>query len=69
MIARIWRGRTRAEDRDDFTSLLRAQVRAARSLTGCNLTPERHDTTIDPRRAQLYARLRRRFPPRIVALR
>jgi hypothetical protein len=69
MIAQIWRGRTPAEDRYDFTSLLRAQVWAARFLAGCGHAPKRYDVSIDPRHARLYASLRRRFPPRIVALR
>lgn len=123
MIAHIWRGRTRAEDRHDFTSLLRAQMQAglassnacrgayvlqrqiesgqveslvltlydqrslgsagrgesfalplisdreARFLVGSDPVPERYEVIIDPRRALLYADLRRRFPSRIVALR
>jgi hypothetical protein len=28
MIAQIWRGRTRADDRNDFTSLLQARIQA-----------------------------------------
>ena len=61
MIARIWRGRTRA---DDLTS-----DREARFLPGCDPAPARHQVIIDPRRARLYADLRRRFPLRIAALR
>jgi len=69
MIAQIWRGRARAEDRHDFTRLLRAQIQAARFLRRCDPAPQRCEVIIDPRRALLYAELRRRFPPRIVALR
>jgi hypothetical protein len=69
MIAQIWRGRPRAEDRPDFTSLLRAQIQAARFLRSCDRAPQRGEVIIDPRRALLYANLRRRFPSRIVALR
>jgi hypothetical protein len=114
MIAHIWRGRTRAGDLTDFTSLLEARVQAqlaasnacrgayvlqrpiensqveslvltlydprapapavvsdteARFLLGSDPVSARYDVVIDPRRAQLYAELRRRFPLRFAALR
>lgn len=38
-------------------------------LLGSDPAPARYDVVIDPRRAQLYAELRRRFPLRFAALR
>ena len=60
MIARIWHGRTRAEDRHDIEKEARAPVSG-------ELTPARNGAVADPRRSRLYARLRRRFPLRIAA--
>lgn len=40
-----------------------------RLLVGCDPTPARYDVITDPRRARLYAELRRRFPLRIAAVR
>ena len=43
--------------------------REARLLLGCDSAPARYEVIIDPRRARLYADLRRRFPLRLAALR
>ncbi|HEV2269872.1 MAG TPA: hypothetical protein VGR92_10455 [Steroidobacteraceae bacterium] len=60
MIARIWRGRIRAADRND-------SEQQVRPLVSGDLTPARNDAVADPRRSRLYASLRRRFPLRIAA--
>ncbi|HEY1890159.1 MAG TPA: hypothetical protein VGG63_07125 [Steroidobacteraceae bacterium] len=41
----------------------------ARFLLSCDPAPAGYEVVIDPRRARLYADLRRRFPLRIAALR
>lgn len=43
--------------------------REARFLLGSDPVSPRYEVIIDPRRAQLYAELRRRFPLRFAALR
>lgn len=60
MIAQIWRGRTRAEDRQDSEKKARPHVSA-------DPAPAANEVVADPRRSRLYARLRRRFPLRIAA--
>lgn len=61
MIARIWRGWTRADDCLEV-------MKEARPLVGGAATPARNDdVAADSRRSRLYARLRRRFPLRIAA--
>lgn len=60
MIALIRRGRTRAEDHQH-------PPEEARPPASGEPTPARHEVGIDPRRARLYERLRRRFPLRIAA--
>lgn len=60
MIARIWRGWMRAEERHDWKREARQPVRA-------DLTPAQTDAVADVHRSRLYASLRRRFPLRIAA--
>lgn len=60
MIAQIRRGRTRAENRQE------SEEKEERPLMmSGDVTPVQPDVATDPRRARLYARLRRRFPLRI----